>query len=438
MILTHHSSPWPWRFTVALLMAPVLMFLPGCSSRGPFGQESGHVYSPPAPAEIKAALRDQSPATEGRVSMRGPVNPSSRVRVADMKTAATGFRPTFEMVTYNPGELIDPCDGCPPGVTFCPAEERLDPSCCGKDMCDIYPDEYLVDGCDRDLPVHYYGGSRQGFDTEDTIAEYSDHSGTKHVKKSNRVCVYSPRFGSVRVIEGAGMDVQVNGVIGRTDVTAVGLNHAEQSVDASIRQLPPGGFQSRRRADGAEANTLHEQADQLTRLSENRRFSQGIEGIGRTGSITSEQLLSPELEHQLANAVIWTRELYPVLSASTTQATQIRARFHAEAVIGIDDQAKESEIRIVKLADCSSAEAGDIIHFTIRYFNTGDYDLNDVQIVDNLTPRLHFIPDSAQTSHAGEVLTEDNGEGSQVLTFVLDKPLKGRESGTIEFDVRVK
>ena len=199
-----------------------------------------------------------------------------------------------------------------------------------------------------------------------------------------------------------------------------------------------GGFAARRRADGAEVSRAADQADQTTRLAEGRRFLEGVQGVGLTSPTTSERLLSPVMQQQLANAVIWTRELYPMLSASTSQATQIRARFHAEAVIGIDDQAEEGEIHIVKLADRDTAVEGDIIHFTIRYFNTGDYDLHDVQIVDNLTPRLQFIPDSAQTSRAGEVLTHDNGEGSQVLTFVLDKPLPGRASGTIEFDVQVK
>jgi len=39
---------------------------------------------------------------------------------------------------------------------------------------------------------------RLGLDTEDTVAEYTDHLGRRRVKPTNRVAVYAPRFAAVR------------------------------------------------------------------------------------------------------------------------------------------------------------------------------------------------------------------------------------------------
>ena len=97
-------------------------------------------------------------------------------------------------------------------------------------------------------------------------------------------------------------------------------------------------------------------------------------------------------------------------------------------------------MHIVKLADRELAQSGDTITFTIRFENTGDFDVYDVAIVDNLTPRLDYVGGSAQIDekHPGEVTVEPNGEGSSILTFRLDKPLKGHETGTITFEATVR
>ena len=94
----------------------------------------------------------------------------------------------------------------------------------------------------------------------------------------------------------------------------------------------------------------------------------------------------------------------------------------------------------MKLADHEMAQAGDTIKFTIRFENTGDFDVYDVSIVDNLTPRLEYLPGTAviDGQHPGEVLVEDNGEGSSILTFDLDQPLKSHDRGEITFETRVR
>jgi len=61
-----------------------------------------------------------------------------------------------------------------------------------------------------------------------------------------------------------------------------------------------------------------------------------------------------------------------------------------------------------------------------------------VVIVDNLTPRLEYVDDSATCDLNGHLVTEDNGEGSLVLKWELDEPLAGRTGGVVTFQARVR
>ncbi|MFN9975565.1 MAG: hypothetical protein ACK58T_37300, partial [Phycisphaerae bacterium] len=144
---------------------------------------------------------------------------------------------------------------------------------------------------------------------------------------------------------------------------------------------------------------------------------------------------------QARNAVVWTRNQFPQISASTTSAGELRASFKVQQTIGVEDERKtKGDVRILKLADRETARPGDTIRFTIQYENTGDFDVYDVKIVDNLTPRLQYIADSASLDdkNPGKVSVSPNGEGSSVLTFTLNGPLKGHASGVITFEARVR
>jgi len=425
---------------LGIITLPLLFLLPACATSTALTSTE----LVPAPTEELAA----TPPAESS-------EPSGVVHLGQKKSVENPVRPavlTIDDSDPSPGSKIVPLSNqtviqqpaiCPPAPSpypvFTPAEPRLDPAAARHSMADLYPDEYLVDGGDRKLPVHYFAGERQGFETEDTIAEYKDHFGKSHVRASNRVAVYAPRFGSVQVVEGADAGVQIHQAMGSTDIAGVGsLNH-NAGLHQSVTEDGGVAVGSRKRVDGAQTKLGQIQSVQATLAHQQKKVDQSLQARATSSQDMLKRFLGASYQDGLANAAIWSRELYPVLSASTSQATQVKARFTPQDVIGIEDQrAKKSEIHIVKMADKETADAGDTIHFTIRFINTGDYDLHDVQIVDNLTPRLQFIPDSAKTSRAGDVATEPNGEGSLILTFEFDEPLPAHKSGTVEFDVRVQ
>ncbi len=426
---------------LAIVALPLLLLLPACASSTAL-TSTELVTAPSTPLEGMANTPSVDTSEPSGVvqfgqtkSVENPIRPAVLTIDASRSSSRSPIIPlSHQTVVQQPAN----CQPSPYPV-FTPAEPRLDPAAARHSMADLYPDEYLIDGGDRKLPVHYFAGERQGFETEDTIAEYKDHFGKSHVRASNRVAVYAPRFGSVQVVEGADAGVQIHQAMGSTDIAGVGSLNRNEGLHQSVTEDGGVAVGSRKRVDGAQTKLGQIQTAQATRAHQQKKVDQSLQARSVSSQNILERFLGAGYQDGLANAAIWSRELYPVLSASTSQATQVKARFTPQDVIGIEDQrAKKSEIHIVKMANKEVAEAGDTIHFTIRFINTGDFDLHDVQIVDNLTPRLQFMADSVQTNRAGDVVTEPNGEGSLILTFEFDEPLPAHKSGTVEFDVRVQ
>jgi uncharacterized repeat protein (TIGR01451 family) len=106
--------------------------------------------------------------------------------------------------------------------------------------------------------------------------------------------------------------------------------------------------------------------------------------------------------------------------------------------VGRKPLGKPGDLCLFKTADKKVAAPGEIVTFTIRYENTGDLPLQNVVIMDNLTPRLEYVDDSATSDRNGRLVTDENGEGSLILRWELDEPLPGRTRGVVGFQARVK
>ena len=68
----------------------------------------------------------------------------------------------------------------------------------------------------------------------------------------------------------------------------------------------------------------------------------------------------------------------------------------------------------------------------------GDRSLFNVQVIDNLTPRLEFIEGSATSNRDGRLVVEDNQEGSLILKWEISEELEGRSNGVVTFKARVR
>lgn len=405
----------------------------------------------PAQAQYQGVDDPASPAIEGVVKMKATTetDPSVDSR-SGLDRLNSGDGGEFQFVSY----LAESSGSSRShnGTVFTPAEPRRDvdprevPSnrmetIAASPDADLYPDEYLFDGGDRNAPAGYIDGQRSGFDSEDTVAKYQDHTGSARTSQSNRVAVYAPRFGSVRTVQGLQADIKVDRAAGARDTQSIGNIKTGNAAQESVHGTVLSGLDSRSRVDGMESSTPVMQAKRTDSPEQNRKIDDGREGRHYSSSNSMQRHQGFVLQQQIQNAMGWTRDQYPVLTASTANANAINTTFKVQQTVAVEDERRtKGNIHIVKLADHEMAQSGDTIAFTIRFENTGDFDVYDVSIVDNLTPRLQYVPGTARIDgeHPGEVIIEDNGEGSSVLTFKLDRELKGHDRGEITFEARVR
>ena len=395
-------------------------------------------------------IRSQNQASEPR---QFPAGDSSGVaRVAPQSpNLVTPFGPS-------PVPFGVPAFGYPSGqvqqasaVNFSYAEPRLPISETGQAVYEPeyspilgkpheqFPDEYLLDGGDRDHPVHYQGPYRDGLETEDTISEYIDHTGKPHVKASNQVAIYAPRFASVRAVTTPSGETAIGRLAGMHESTRdsgvsnrVGPQHyieAQRLHGVRVRSRASGVNTREGQLGAANVATLNTHEQLLNTYEELSYFLRG------------EMLQSNEarLAAGIEAATTWTRDENPVVIATLDSLHEVTAKFRLAEMVGVEDPRKQpGRLEIVKVANRSTAKPGDIVTFAIRYENKGEREVTDVRIVDNLTPRLEYIEDSATSDRAGEINIQDNNEGSLVLTFTLDAPLKEKTSGVVTFQCRVR
>lgn len=341
-----------------------------------------------------------------------------------------------------------------PAPVFHPAEPRMPtpqqacPPCdvtiaaAGPEQAAAYPDEFIYDGGDRDLPVHYNGGVMSGLDTEDTVVEYKDIEGGNHVTASNRVAVYAPRFGSVRTVSGPGVGTKVDQAAGAVDFAGVGGLKESRGIGSTASRTPAEGLRMRASASGVDTALPASISRQASTPAVNRKVDQGFESRVNTGLGTLEMTDIRVLSLQIVDAATSTIRTSSVQNSGSTQATQTYATFRAQTTVGVEENGRDGEIFLTKKAKPLIAQPGDTVSFTIQFQNIGDYPVGEVRIIDNLTPRLAYVGGTGQitisTGGGGSLTAVPNKEGSQMVEFRLDEALPGGASGTITFDAIVR
>lgn len=321
--------------------------------------------------------------------------------------------------------------GCQLGPSFQPV------------MPNDYPDprsEYLCDGGDRGKKAGVgVGGALFNVDPMDTIAQYVDAKGRQKISVSNVVCLFAPRFAEVRLLQNVeAYDNRVLAVRLESDRGAIA--HAGVLADSENKQV-------------RSANMVIEEkrASQLRMAQGARDFYEVLvlEGLEeRLGwallltetaprvAIVEQQ---PVLQSRIVYAKTMTRVQFPQIVAMSQGVGQVVSTWTQFEAVGVEERpAKPSLLRLSKIASRSSAEIGDEVEFTIVYENTGEETLKFVAVVDNLTARLEYIPNSAKSSREAVFTAQANEVGSSELRWELKEPLAGGQSGTVTFKTRVR
>jgi uncharacterized repeat protein (TIGR01451 family) len=300
-----------------------------------------------------------------------------------------------------------------------------------------YPDEYLFDGGDRGMKVHYSQNTRLGVDTEDTFAEYLDHTGRREVRASNPVAIYAPRFAAVRTMTGPEQDVTIDRLAMASEANPGAAFSSRQTLATSNRRSKASGMRTRER--GSELDTIDAGIAMLSRekAAGNIFVLKPLRRSSAAAGMQFDHSNEAWLANRVQKAADWSLKSFPVVQAVTDAAMQMEASFKPQVHVHIDDEKTKGSLRVLKMVDLETAVPGDVLTFTIEFENIGDKELYNVRIIDNLTPRLRFIEDSAGADRKGRMIVEDTDQGTEMLIFELEGKLDGKAKGIVEFKARV-
>lgn len=329
-------------------------------------------------------------------------------------------------VTCGPG--THGVQACPPGgypLPMIPNPQGIDAN------------EFLCNGGDQMPSARARVGDQIiGVDIEDTVARYTTVRGETHVTPSNRVCVYAPRFGSVRRVTGADVGEVAIGprkVLHRD--TPIGVDHDEPGLAVTGRDLPirnervrgPDAMRARDRGVPVEnvlqPNMSHSNLAILAGLS-----------ILRRGVFVKDELPIISVGDQAA--IVWSVDQEVVVAvAGEVAAAVTRDQTARELVVY---ELPNGRLRLCKVADRGDALPGEIVTFLLRVDNVGDSPLSDIVLTDSLSSRLQYVPDSQQNTVNAVFTTAINDDQSLRMTWKFTQELKVGEGTTIEFKCKVR
>ena len=254
---------------------------------------------------------------------------------------------------------------------------------------------------------------------------------------SNRVCLYSPRFASVRKVygtvqydqldriakidkpipvEGLG-DIQIATTTRSAGATCLQSWHRHAS--GFLDKTPPVGLENRQRLIG-----IHGQEIPYEDITDLQR-----------------ELLTATEKARLAEmslaAEVWSQDIAVQVVIDNIAAHEDIATTATQSV-HIYSMEGKPRLRICKLASRKEAAPGEIVEFTLQFENIGDQTIGNVTVIDNLTTRLEYVEASESCSLAADFSTAANQGESQTLRWEITKPMKVGEGGVIRFKCRVR
>jgi uncharacterized repeat protein (TIGR01451 family) len=315
------------------------------------------------------------------------------------------------------------------------------------------PDECVHDGGDRGERVGLDpAGNLHGLDPEDTVAEFTDSHGRRGVTCSNRICLCVPRFAVLRVE----LPVDIS-------ETVLGPNAAKAVCNREVLAF-------------RQPSLLALQAEQLRATVQRARpmVKVGIEGavpLERVEVLEAQALVLGPVERLCTKAVLTLTEVERARLVKQIEfARELSANVALREVVGTEATAAVGRVEagpqlvgsivatreiavccpeaipcppdkplvLLKCADRTSAQPGEVVTFFLTYSNHGGRPISDVAVTDSLSPRLEYVADSAQSDRPAVFTTQTNEAGSQILRWEITGTLQPGQMGRLRFQARVR
>ena len=405
----------------------VTVSLPACAT---MQSQSKHVSS--ANKVVSARTATPPPAT------------SSAAPFADEQTVALvshseGVQPAAAsaVVDCGPGNMCAPGMMCADNVCGAPGLNcgTCEPGLPPLSMKNVQ--EYIFDGGDEGAAVVVNKDwSQKGLGPTDTVAYYRTDGGKVCVAESNRVPIYAPRFGAVRQVTGIDLAARAAGTE-RILAPIVPSKFEERSgADRVVLPVAPIGQQQIGMLDAFQENRSTIPMQQIVPAG---TMSEALVVFENIGFLTTGVMADHEVAvigRILAAARSWYQPESLAVEVKGEQATIVQDSKKAQDVHVFDIPDKCS-LRICKAASHTIANSGDRIRFTIRFGNVGPKAIDEVVILDSLSPRLEYIEGSQLCSIESKFTATPNEVGSQELRWEMTEKIGGSEGGVITFDCLV-
>jgi uncharacterized repeat protein (TIGR01451 family) len=300
-------------------------------------------------------------------------------------------------------------------------------------------DEYLADGGDAGLPATSASDWEvRNLGPEDTIVHFDTLDGQTIVEPSNRVHIYSPRFGAVRKVVSLRQNDQLDrwggmylpaGAIRRHEVLTPGTNTQNLPVESGVGQKLVTIYRSKQ-GDGAMSTVDGPLA--------HHNFFLPFEDLAVIRQGILEEAEMARLAQGVNAALAWTHHQAVQVILDHQAAMEDGNEQSLESVFTIKRPPADPKLRVIKVASTQLAERGETVDFTIRFDNVGNQLIGNVTIIDNLTTRLEYVPDSAQCSLPAGFSTQRSQSESLVLRWEISDPVEPGQGGICRFQCRVR
>ena len=271
-------------------------------------------------------------------------------------------------------------------------------------------DEYLCDGGDRGMPLHFEGeGGLRGIDPRDALVTFNTGDRPR-ILPTNTVCLYAPRFASVRTSIGPNESLSVTGLAGQESRQSQAEALMRQGPKRLLQQSSAETSRHRARASGLASRVFAGEHSELRVLSgydnashlAGRVLVQGPEKIKGRVKMQGNRGTERPIAMKTAESA--------VITGIIEGAGQTVMTWTPRETVGVEVPPNKPGLTVIKQVSAADAEPGDVVTFTIRFKNMGNTPIRAVSIVDSLMPRLEYVPKTA-LGPAGTVFTAGREQG---------------------------